>query len=342
MSVILKNFSVFSVLLLLTAPVRAGDTGTAGAAFLKLGSGARAGGMGGAYSAVADEADALYWNPSGLVGVERPSLLLSYQPVVESVRYTQGALAFKTKRFAWGLGYSGVGQDAIDSYDDVGNKSGSYTASDSLTLLGFSFGNDWFSYGAAARYVSSKIDNVTASTVAGDLGLSFRNPLLMTLKHAFVARNLGGKLKFISQSDPLPQTFMIGNALELGTSFLIAADAGLVKGAGIQGALGAEWAPLKSRQLLALRAGYATSRQEAEKLAGFSLGAGFNFKTVSFDYAWVPYGELGTSHVVSLVWRIPKIEPLVRTKAEKKTKPKKGKVQPRSKSGRNILGAPDE
>jgi len=41
--------------------------GTAGAQFLKIGIGARGAGMAGAFSAVADGASALYWNPAGIV-----------------------------------------------------------------------------------------------------------------------------------------------------------------------------------------------------------------------------------------------------------------------------------
>ena len=39
-------------------------TGTTAAQFLKIGIGARALAMGGAYSAVSDDATALYWNPA--------------------------------------------------------------------------------------------------------------------------------------------------------------------------------------------------------------------------------------------------------------------------------------
>ena len=40
--------------------------GTTAAQFLKIGIGARALALGGAYSAIADDASALYWNPGGL------------------------------------------------------------------------------------------------------------------------------------------------------------------------------------------------------------------------------------------------------------------------------------
>ena len=43
--------------------------GTFGAQFLKIGVSARATGMGSAYTAVADNAEGVYWNPAGIVSV---------------------------------------------------------------------------------------------------------------------------------------------------------------------------------------------------------------------------------------------------------------------------------
>ena len=58
----------FAFLLVGTAvtPRAFAATGEAGFAFLKLGVGARAMGMGSAYVAVADDPTALHWNPAGL------------------------------------------------------------------------------------------------------------------------------------------------------------------------------------------------------------------------------------------------------------------------------------
>ena len=53
-------------MVLLATPARAqnNNIGTVGVQFLQLGVGARAVGMGGAYVGVADNVDALFWNPA--------------------------------------------------------------------------------------------------------------------------------------------------------------------------------------------------------------------------------------------------------------------------------------
>ena len=48
---------------------------TTSAAFLEIGPGARSLGMGSAYVSVADDASSIYWNPAGIVNVNKLSLI---------------------------------------------------------------------------------------------------------------------------------------------------------------------------------------------------------------------------------------------------------------------------
>ncbi|MFH0775086.1 MAG: hypothetical protein V2A53_06315 [bacterium] len=54
------------------------NAGEKATAFLNLGQGARANGMAGVYSAIADEASACYWNPAGLVQLNQNEVLFMY------------------------------------------------------------------------------------------------------------------------------------------------------------------------------------------------------------------------------------------------------------------------
>ncbi len=54
-------------------------------AFLEIGVGARALGMAGAFSAVADDGHAFYWNPAGMSFVTRPRISAMYGPQFGSI-----------------------------------------------------------------------------------------------------------------------------------------------------------------------------------------------------------------------------------------------------------------
>ena len=53
-------------------------TGISSAQFLKIGIGSRALGMGASYVAVANDAEALYWNPAGISQFSKPALFFSH------------------------------------------------------------------------------------------------------------------------------------------------------------------------------------------------------------------------------------------------------------------------
>jgi long-subunit fatty acid transport protein len=76
----------------------AANAGTSGAQFLKLGAGARAGAMAEAFTAVADDAFAAYYNPAGLVRLERPQLGGAHSALFQGVSYQSLAFVYPFSR----------------------------------------------------------------------------------------------------------------------------------------------------------------------------------------------------------------------------------------------------
>ena len=102
----------------LVAACLAGDgfrTAKYGGEFLTLGAGSRGLGMGGAYSALANDVTAGYWNPAGLVHIEYPQVMLMHSEQFEGVvKYDYGSFAmpFGANR-SLGIGLIRVGVDDI-------------------------------------------------------------------------------------------------------------------------------------------------------------------------------------------------------------------------------------
>ncbi|MBU1951190.1 MAG: UPF0164 family protein, partial [Candidatus Eisenbacteria bacterium] len=104
------------------------------AEFLKIGAGARALGMGGGFTALADDASAAYWNPAGLVFLDNSELLLMHAEFLGALaNYDYGGFAQPmeqgVKRSALGVSVARFAVDDIqitrDAYDDA-NGNGRY------------------------------------------------------------------------------------------------------------------------------------------------------------------------------------------------------------------------
>src|SRR5437899_2469278 len=82
-----------------------GSIGTSSANFLKMGMGARSKAMGDNFTAVADDASAIYWNPAGLSQLAFPSLLMMHSSYVSSILHDTFAYAMPLReRMGFGLG----------------------------------------------------------------------------------------------------------------------------------------------------------------------------------------------------------------------------------------------
>jgi len=97
--------------------------GPAGAAFigvtddpLTIGGGARPIGMGRAFGAVADDADAIFINPAGLATMKRPQAMAMFTSLLGGdVYYTEVCAAIPTSYGAVGVGYISTGVNQIQT-----------------------------------------------------------------------------------------------------------------------------------------------------------------------------------------------------------------------------------
>lgn len=293
------------VLLALPFSVQASET----AAFLKIGVGARASAMGGAYTAVADDANASAWNPAGLAAVSKREAALSHSELTSDTRHDFIGYAHPVGRGVIGAAGTYLSQGRIQGRDANGALLGGYSASD----MAFSFsyasavGTD-FRLGSSVKYIRSSIAETSAQSGALDLGGQYalsglRGPGVARV--AFVVQNLGPAMKFLDQSSQLPLTVAAGMAYRLPSSLTIALDyKNRPYGGDYEFGFGGEYA---AHANFVLRAGYKTAKAAADDLGalgalnGFAMGFGLKLRTYGLDYSFTPAGELGNIQTVSFI-----------------------------------------
>jgi len=91
--------------------------GSSSFSFLKIGVGARAAGMGDAYTAIANDATACYWNPAGLVRIRGAALTFMHNEYFQDVRNDYCAFVYGIGKSAVGIGMSGLYLGGIEWRD---------------------------------------------------------------------------------------------------------------------------------------------------------------------------------------------------------------------------------
>ncbi len=164
-------------LLLSTLLVGQSNVGTTAASFLDIGIGARSLAMGGAFTAVANDATALYWNPAGITNILQPTAHFYYAPWFVDIDFTHGAAVVPLGRMGTlGLSITSVTMDEMKvrtlqvpegtgELFEVSNLALATTYARKLT--------DRFSFGLNIKLVQEKIWHMNANVIAADVGCLF-------------------------------------------------------------------------------------------------------------------------------------------------------------------------
>ena len=267
--------------------VAATDVGRSAADFLMIGHGARAAALGGAYTAMASEATAAYWNPAGLSGIEGAEVTFGHYAWFQDITVEQMSLGFPLgDKFSGALSATYLNYGTIQGYDASGLPSDDITAYDLAGGISLAMVlTDRISVGLTGKYISQRLDDITASAFAGDVGLRF-SAESFALGATLV--NLGSDMKFNQVSETLP------TAARFGVMFRPFSDA-VAASLDIEQRLHGDLYVRQGLELgfderYFLRAGFDyLPAQDGRRLStGISAGAGLRLSFAEFDYAFTP------------------------------------------------------
>lgn len=190
------------------------NAGTSVANFLKIPVGPRATALGGAYSALADDASSLFWNPAGMLGVANHEVAFVHNEWLLDLKHEFISGVFKVgpnDRIGLSLSYLSMGEMAETSPAAPQGTGLFFTAYD--VALGIAYGRqltDRLALGMQTKFVRESIAKSSAGGLAFDLGILFKGEW-NGLKIGATISNFGPDLTMTGDNlraklDPYPST----------------------------------------------------------------------------------------------------------------------------------------
>ena len=230
----LKMIAVLGMAVLVAAqPSEAGvgKSGLTGAAFLKVGVGARAVALGSAYTTVTGDVNQMFWNPAGTaMSGGKSEVLLSHNQWIADLSHQAVGYA----RDMGDMGTLGIGVVTLGLSDIAADRdavpqfvldAGTFDPNDTETSGSYSYrdlaiGVTWSRHitdrldmGMTGKVVRQAIDGVSATAYAADFGAIYR--VRNGMRIGARINNLGSDLTFYDIGAPLPLIFSIGAAIDL-------------------------------------------------------------------------------------------------------------------------------
>lgn len=320
------------------------QTGTTAADFLQIGAGARSLGMGEAYSAVAEGPDAVYWNPAGLGRMTRSEATYSRTELPAGVHHDFLALGVPSSLLGGtiAVGVTRLSQDKLALVNASNQNQGTFAPHSEVYAL--SYGRDFtrneaaetsrdylrgnwniphadkpfnddpepwtgeIAFGFSAKAVHESLGTRSASAFAFDGGGTFRPADLHELILAGAVRNVGTRMRFISESEPLPGELAASAAYDARSGewrLLPALEIEAPYAGAVYGKLGFEASrPVGDGMRAAARIGYnSRTTSGLGVLSGLTAGVGLGAGSFSFDAAFQPMAVLGQSLRVGIDWK---------------------------------------
>ncbi|MDD5772725.1 MAG: PorV/PorQ family protein [bacterium] len=278
------------------------DAGDA-AAFLKSGQSVRALGMGKAFTAIADDASASYWNPAGLAQLNKNEFMFMYSKpfsLVSGIQNENIAFAlpfsfdynYENLKAAVGFniiysavdGIKGYTEQALPTGEEFSNRDMAYLLSCGVngliqnTDLGITF-----------KIISQKIYTYSDYGFGADIGSLYH---WQNFRFGLVLQDvLQAKIKLKDTSDIIPVKLKTGIAYSIPDIFTVSMGLDLIRNRDLKEHFGIEYTIAK---LVSLRGGYTTDTNE------ITAGLGFKKEAYEINYAFARHEELENSHRVSL------------------------------------------
>lgn len=189
--------------LLAQTPVKMGTTA---ANFLEIGVGSAAVGMGSAYTTIAEDVSAIYWNPAKIAWLQNSEVMFMHQPWLVGINFNYLGFALPLQNVGvLGLGLSMLNSGEIEetTLDYQDGTGATYDATSMAFSLSFARDlTSYFSFGFSGKYIRERVATMAASALAVDLGVYVVTPFfqrpeskIQGIQIGMCISNYGGKMR---------------------------------------------------------------------------------------------------------------------------------------------------
>jgi len=314
--------------------------GTAAAQFLKIGVGARAMGLGGTFTAIANDVSTIYWNPAGITNLKTTSIGFTHTQWFADISHDFAGVTIPISSSDFLAVHAtslNTGEQEVTTVTQPNGTGVFYNVRD--LAIGLSYARqltDRFSVGLSAKYVMQKLHNESASSLTLDLGsylrtgfydliigmaisnfggsmqLDGRDLIAITDINNDISGNYNPDARLTTQEYPLPLIFRVGLAMDFiggddpiisseDNRFTLAVEGTHLNDNNERVNLGAEYA---WTEMVFARVGFKLNYDQEE----WSFGAGLNIplgnQHIVFDYAFIQFGDLGNVSQFTLELRL--------------------------------------
>ena len=301
--------------------------------FLSVPVGARGAALGEAFITVANNAEAMFWNPAGVVNVKTMDFYIGYNKWIADIKHQSAGFVYNANDFGFfGINFSyvdygtfyGTRRSDVDPQGYIETGEFSPTA----LLLGLVYSravSSKFSFGVNLKYAyqdlsSAYIGTIGAATTEENKEIGSKNDVLALdfgvlyhvgfkdLKFGFVVQNISEEVEYAKsygQTYSLPYEIKAGMSMNVLSLFMpeknqhsitVAIDALHPRDYSERVHLGLEYV---FNNIFAVRSGYKFNYDEDNFAFGFGVMPTFADKNIRFDYAYNPFGVLDGVHRIS-------------------------------------------
>jgi Uncharacterised protein family (UPF0164) len=284
-----------------------------GMQWLSIPIGARGAAMGGAYTAIANDASSIFWNPAGVALTSGGNFFLSQTKWIADINVNAGAITYDGGSWGffsasftsvdWGVFHGTRRAETSAGFEETGD----FSPEDWAAGLGYARRvTDRFSIGGHLRYLHENLGSNLVGTIGSGTEYTAKMSLLAfdfgtiyytgfkDLRLAMSLQNFSQEKKYRVDHFPLPLTFKFGMAMDVTSlllpetphSITLSVDAIHPRDYTERLNFGLEYG---FRNMFFLRGGYKTNYDEED----FTVGGGVHYETgglaLGLDYGYLQF-----------------------------------------------------